>query len=300
MTSKNVIMSYNAKTNGDEKMICFKPKNENINLELNLDIKLYYCGTGDCENDFSWGPGIKDHYKLHYVHSGRGILKAGDTTYYLSKGEGFLICPNVLVSYKPISEEPWNYSWVAFNGVNAETYLNRANLSANNPILKCTEEDHINNCFQAIFHSTKCEKSMDLKSLSSFYNLLSILIEETNIVTTDKHSNNHQETYIKQAIEFIDTNYSRKIRIEEIASYVGINRKYLSQLFSQILNISPQNYLINFRLQKACDLLTSSSLSINEISNSVGYNDPFLFSKIFKKFKGMSPKVYRVNILNNP
>jgi hypothetical protein len=45
-------------------MLCFKPENDNINLELNLDIKLYYCGTGDCENNFSRGPGIKDHYKL--------------------------------------------------------------------------------------------------------------------------------------------------------------------------------------------------------------------------------------------
>ncbi|MGK0465286.1 MAG: AraC-like DNA-binding protein [Clostridium sp.] len=278
-------------------MICFKPKNEHINPELNLDIKLYYCGNGDCENDFSWGPGIKAHYKLHYIHSGYGTFKSGDTTYHLSKGEGFLVCPNVLVSYTPCLEDPWNYSWVAFNGVNAETYLNRVKLNSSSPVFKCTQEDHVNNCFQAIFDSTKCEKSMDLKSISNFYNLLSILIEDTIVLSTDKNSIKYKETYIKQAIEFIDTNYSRKISVQEIAGYVGINRKYLSQLFSDILNIPPQNYLINFRLQKACDLLTSSTLSINEISNSIGYNDPFLFSKIFKKHKGISPKCYRDNIL---
>lgn len=274
-------------------MICFKPKNENINLELNLDIKLYYCGTGDCENNFSWGPGIKDHYKLHYVHSGHGIFKAGETTYHMSAGEGFLICPNVIVSYKPDPNTSWNYSWVAFNGVNAETYLNSANLNQSTPVFKCSQEDRINNCFQAIFHSTKCEKSMNLKSLSAFYDLLSTLIEETSVNSLSNNSNNHQETYVQHAIEFIDTNYSRKISIVEIAAYVGINRKYLCQLFSNILNVSPQNYLINFRLQKACDLLTSSNLSINEISNSIGYIDQFLFSKVFKKYKGMSPKNYR-------
>jgi len=276
-------------------MICFKPKNCNINSELNLDIKLYYCGTGDCENNFSWGPGIKDHYKLHYVHSGQGIFKAGDTTFHLSKGEFFLICPNVLVSYKSTSEELWNYSWVAFNGVNVETYLNRANLNINKPIIKCINENRINDCFQAIFRSTECEKSMDLKSLGSFYDLLSTIIEESSLNNQDINSTNHKETYIKQAIEFIDTNYSRKISIEEISNYVGINRKYLYQIFVDILNVSPQNYLINFRLQKACDLLTSSNLSISEISNSIGYNDPFLFSKMFKKYKGMSPKNYSVS-----
>lgn len=274
-------------------MICFKPKNDNVNLDLNLDIKLYYCGTGDCENNFSWGPGIKDHYKLHYVHDGQGIFKAGEATFHLSKGEGFLICPNVLVSYKPDPETSWNYSWVAFNGVNAEAYLNRANLNVNNPVFKYSDLDRISSCFQAIFHSIECEKSMDLKSLSSFYALLSTIIEGSNLSNHNKISTKHREIYIKQALEFIDTNYSRKISIEEVASYVGINRKYLCQIFLDILNVSPQNYLINFRLQKACDLLTHTDLSIYEISNSIGYMDPYLFSKVFKKFKGMSPKTYR-------
>ena len=58
---------------------------------------------------------------------------------------------------------------------------------------------------------------MDLKSLSNFYELLSILVEETSVITISNNSTKHQETYIKQAIEFIDTNYSRKISIEEIA-----------------------------------------------------------------------------------
>lgn len=275
-------------------MLCFKPKNENINLDLNLDIKLYYCGTGDCENNFSWGPGIKDHYKLHYVHSGKGIFKAGDTTYHLSKGDGFLVCPDVIVSYRPAPGEQWNYSWVAFNGLNAENYLKRANLTAASPIFKCSDEDRINNCFNEIFESTTSEKSMDLRSLSAFYNLLSIIIDEA-AEYRDKGPGKPKEAYIKQAIEFIDTNYSRKISVEEIAEYIGINRKYLCQIFSDIINVSPQNYLINFRLQKACDLLAGSNLAINEISNSVGYGDPYLFSKVFKKYKGVSPKLFRTS-----
>ncbi|MDP4146846.1 MAG: AraC family transcriptional regulator [Bacillota bacterium] len=274
-------------------MICFKPKNDNMNLELNVDIKLYYCGTGDCENNFSWGPGIKDHYKLHYVHKGKGIFKMGDVTYEVFEGEGFLICPNVLVSYKSASEEPWDYSWVAFNGVNAEAYLNRANLNLNKPIFKC-DNNHINDCFHAIFNSIGCEKSMDLKALSSFYDLLSTIIEQSSSDNSSSGTK-HKDVYIKQAIEFINTNYSRKISVDEMANYVGINRKYLYKIFLDILNVSPQNYLINFRLKKACYLLTNSDLSIVEISNSVGYADPFLFSKVFKKYRGISPKNYRIN-----
>lgn len=274
-------------------MICFKPKNENINLELNLDIKLYYFGTGDCEHNFSWGPGIKDHYKLHYIHSGSGTFKAGDKVYHLSQGEGFLICPDVLVSYEPDKDNPWDYSWVAFSGINAEAYLNRANLNINNPIYKCENEQSMNHCFHTIFESINSDRCMDFKSLSAFYSLLSILVEDSIYSQITTRPRTTQDNYIQQAIEFIDTNYSRKITVEEIASYVGVNRKYLSKLFSDSLNESPQNFLINFRLKKACNLLVNTSLSVNEISNSIGYSDPFLFSKVFKKFKGMSPKFYR-------
>jgi transcriptional regulator GlxA family with amidase domain len=68
-----------------------------------------------------------------------------------------------------------------------------------------------------------------------------------------------------------------------------------SRTITNCLNVSPQNYLINFRLKKACDLLSGTNLSINELSNSVGYGDPFLFSKVFKKYKGISPRAYRTS-----
>lgn len=274
-------------------MICFKPKNDSIHLELNLDIKLYYCGTGDCENNFSWGPGIKDHYKLHYIHSGSGVFRCGASTYHLSAGDGFLVCPNVVVSYEPNPKDPWNYSWVAFNGLNAENYLTRAQLSSITPTFKISQHELMNKLYNDIFNSINYDKSMDLRSLSAFYNLISTIIEETTPNKSENISVKTQEIYIKKAIEFIDTNYSRKITIEEIADYVGINRKYLSKLFSETLNMSPQNYLVNYRLQKACDLLTGTNLTITEISNSIGYSDPFLFSKVFKKYRGQSPKAYR-------
>lgn len=280
-------------------MICFKPKNENINLESNLDIKLYYFGTGDCEHNFSWGPGIKDHYKLHYIHKGSGTFKIDNRTYHLNQGEGFLICPNVLVSYEPNVDDPWDYSWVAFNGINAEAYLNRANLNLNTPTYKCENESAMNQCFNTIFQSINSDRCMDFKSLSAFYSLLSLLVESSKTSEVAIKPQSPQDLYIKQAIEFIDTNYSRKITIEEIASYVGVNRKYLSKLFSDSLNESPQNFLINFRLSKACDLLVNTNLSVNEISNSIGYSDAFLFSKVFKKFKGVSPKFYRESFLHS-
>lgn len=61
----------------------------------------------------------------------------------------------------------------------------------------------------------------------------------------------------------------------------------------------PQQYLLNYRVAKACELLTETLCTIGEISRSVGYQDPLLFSRMFKKVKGCSPKEYRIRHLEN-
>ncbi|MDF2613127.1 MAG: AraC family transcriptional regulator [Clostridia bacterium] len=274
-------------------MICFKPKSEKSCLDVNLDIKLYSCGTGDCECNFSWGPGIRDHYSLYYVHNGKGRVIMNGITYEVTQGEGFLVSPNTVISYGPDTENPWDYYWVSFNGLHAETYLNRLNLNVKQPLFKCNNQQVFTQCFKGIFESIHYESSMDLHALSGFYLLLANIAEYTDGAVTYDEMPSQQEHYIRQAIEFIETNYSRKITIEEIASYVGINRKYLTKLFNLLLNESPQNYLVQFRLSKASELLHHSSLTISEIAHSIGYTDALVFSKVFKKFKNLSPKAYR-------
>ncbi|WP_309245234.1 helix-turn-helix domain-containing protein [Clostridium estertheticum] len=68
-------------------------------------------------------------------------------------------------------------------------------------------------------------------------------------------------------------------------------------MFSELLGIPPQEYLIKYRVNKACKLLSNKDLTISEISRSVGYDDPLGFSKIFKQIKGVSPKSYRQALL---
>ena len=107
----------------------------------------------------------------------------------------------------------------------------------------------------------------------------------------DVHS--MKEFYVQKAMDFIERNYSYSISIAEIARHIGIDRKYLSALFRDVVHFSPQYYLMNYRMTKACVLLENEGLSVKEIAQSVGYDDPFLFSKMFKKLRGMPPKSYR-------
>ncbi len=63
------------------------------------------------------------------------------------------------------------------------------------------------------------------------------------------------------------------------------------------IGISPQEYLLSLKMEKACNLLTNLQLSIGDVSRQVGYEDQLTFSKIFKKSKGVSPKLYRELLL---
>jgi len=88
-------------------------------------------------------------------------------------------------------------------------------------------------------------------------------------------------------------NYSRDISVMELARHIGLDRSYLCSLFKEYLKVSPREYLIKYRMDKACELMKNPSLSISDVARSVGYSDPLGFSKMFKKVKGCSPKAYR-------
>ena len=149
-----------------------------LNLINNLDLKLYYYGTQECSPNHSWGPAIKEHFKIHYIHKGKGIFRLGNETYHLEEGQGFLICPNVIAYYKADDKEPWSYSWCAFDGINAEAYLKRANLTNSNPIFEYNKDDKVHKCFEEMIQSTNSEKSSDLRLQSLLYLFLATIIDE--------------------------------------------------------------------------------------------------------------------------
>lgn len=270
-------------------MICFKPKSD----YTKLDFMLYHCGTGECEKNSSWGPGVRDYYSLYYVYEGKGYLIIDGQEYEIKEGTCFLVPPHSLVSYRPNPSNPWGYYFVSFNGLHVDSYLGRINLSPCSPISKCDRHEAIERCFELILTAGQFKHSMDLQALSGFYALLATLAEYSHSHQTKIQTMSKQSDYIRQAIEFIETNYARHITVEEISNYVGINRKYLTKLFNELMADSPKNYLIHFRIHKACNLLRKTNLTIQEISHSVGYTDALVFSKIFKKVIGTCPREYR-------
>jgi len=91
----------------------------------------------------------------------------------------------------------------------------------------------------------------------------------------------------------MNARYADRIGLDDIAEYVGLDAKYVCRLFRQRLSMSPYRYLTDVRMRKACRLLRSQLHGIAEVARSVGYQDPLLFSRMFKRTIGLSPTAYR-------
>jgi AraC-like DNA-binding protein len=264
-----------------------------MNSEV-LDLTVYQCGMEKCNPLHSYGPAVRDHFLIHFILEGSGTFYANGKSYKLNKNQGFLIFPDIITYYEADSDSPWSYTWVGFKGIKAESYLKLAGLDKENPIFEYTKDDLIKTCFEHMLKAIPLQYGRDLRLQGLLNIFLSELIE--NAANHTVEGTNQKDIYLKKTFQYIEANYSRNISISQIAQNINLHKNYFSNFFKNNIGITAQEYVINYRINKACELMKNPLLSISDIARSVGYTDPLGFSKIFKRIKGKSPKNYREGI----
>jgi AraC-like DNA-binding protein len=101
------------------------------------------------------------------------------------------------------------------------------------------------------------------------------------------------DQYIRKALEFIERNYSRNVSISDIAEHVGLSSGYLSRHFKAEIGKSPLEFLTEYRIGKGKELMKDHRLTMQEISERIGYVDVNSFIRYFKKYEGITPGKYR-------
>ncbi|MDQ1912690.1 AraC family transcriptional regulator [Paenibacillus sp. GD4] len=256
------------------------------------DVHLLYWGREDCAPGHAVGPMVRDMYKIHFIHSGTGIVQVGDHTYSLGPGQAFLIYPDVLTYYEADRQTPWVYSWLAFRGEQVESILARTRLSPEQPVFPM-DVKVMPTMFEQLTLASTQGPGTDLQIKALMYHFFAVLTEVYLHTVPADLSWRKQDAYIMQCIEYLHAHYSEPISIHQLAAYLKLDRKYLSALFKQSVGMPPQQYLLHYRMDKACELLGKGNYSIGEVARSVGYPDSLLFSRMFKKIKGVAPKHYR-------
>lgn len=256
-----------------------------------LSLSVYNVGYQKCDSLYQWGPGIRDHFLIHYIISGQGFYETGDKTYALKAGDAFLVYPNQIVTYYADQNDPWEYAWVGFNGSDALSIINATDFSKDVPIIKQTAYgDEIRHYLLHIYESRGNEFEHAVEMTGRLYTVLALFMKGATIPVRQTS----YASYVQKGIEYVSANYSYPITVEDIASYVGLSRSHLFRSFEKVIGKSPKEYLTEFRIRQACNLLEHSDLSVTAIANSVGFENNLYFSKAFHKAKGMSPKNYRL------
>lgn len=258
--------------------------------ECNLDLRFCACGYESCIPDNVVGPNVPDYYTLHFIIDGCGCYQSPTKNYYLKAGEGFILYPHQISYYTPNTHNPWTYYWISFKSNKAHTLLEGIS-TPSKPIFYHHEASmHL---AKTIYQYSKASIPLALKDyqfLSYLYALFYQLKLPNRGTTLPKTP---QQCYLDYALSYISQFYQKQLTIQEIAEYVHIDRTYLYKLFKDSFGISPKAYLIQYRINKACYLLEHTEIPIKEVAKAVGYDDYSLFSRIFRKQKGVSPQYYR-------
>lgn len=260
-----------------------------------MELVLLFYGWEACDPAHYWGPGVRDSYIVHYVHEGYGTVYMGDREYPLGEGQGFLILPDTVIHYEADAEEPWTYSWFGFRGVQAKAFMQRAQLSEEHPVFTAHDKNMMAALYEEMLQAgTSSVAGGDVLHQSLLYRLMAALIASSPIKEEENPLLSTKETYIRQAVQFMENRYSQRTSILDIAHAVGLDRTYLSGLFKERYGKSLQAFFLEYRMNRAAELLRNPMLSVSEVAHSVGYTDPLLFSKMFKRVTGVSPKGSRV------
>lgn len=255
------------------------------------ELSCYHYGKQACPPLNSYGPAKRNYYLIHFITAGKGKYTVGGKTFYLGKNEGFLIRPNEETFYQADEKEPWEYYFVAFHGTEAERIVDEIDW-IDGYIIRPTNYQSVRKVMRTMHSIKKQDLWGEYMVIGNIYILLANLIQESKR-SKGAASKYEKEDSLNKAIDYIKNNYDKGIRIPDIANEVNMHRVSLYRLFKERLNISVEEYIQNYRMDKAVFTLLNSDLSITEIAARVGMSDYPHFCRQFKKYYGFTPSEYR-------
>jgi AraC-like DNA-binding protein len=240
------------------------------------------CGMESCAPGHSYGPAKREYYLIHYVAVGNGVLYNERGIHPVRQGQLFVIRPGEVTTYVADVHTPWRYIWVGF-----ETSLDFQD------ILSTDVQDGLG-CGELFEKMLSCGTKPEFEYFicGKVYELLFTLRQTAEPLADSQR-------YVRLAQDFICANYMREITVEGMARNLGLSRSYFSRLFKAYTGKSPQAYLVDFRLERAAELLLRK-LPCAQAAAQTGYTDPVQFSRMFHRRYGIAPSRYQSSNKREP
>ena len=233
---------------------------------------------------------------LFYCVQGKG--------YYTLDGHTFTLNPNQYVivpaTDKPLvywsdTEDPWSIYWVHFTS-DALQAFNRAYhivpeqgpqyIPHNEKGIRIWEE-----MYENLSRGYSPENLMNTNLC--LYHLIATFVFSQQ---QNQNSSSPEKSIIRETLDYMKNNLDKTIRIEDFADLNKYSVSHFSKLFRLTTGMSPIEYFIHLKMQKACQLLYTEDSRVKQIAALLGYDDPYYFSRLFKKYMNTSPETYRKSV----
>jgi AraC-like DNA-binding protein len=211
--------------------------------------------------------------------------------------DAVIIPPGIAHIYGADSHTPWSIRWTHFDGGNLTDFVKLLGTTKADPILRLPPGVLARLCLDELY--LVLEGGCTLPNLlASSARLRTILIDLARLrVPTNQRTGSTHEV-LRQNIEWMLAHRHQKISLPELAAQARLSVPHYSASFKRHAGRSPTSYFQRLKIQHAAQLLSLTDLSIAKIAESVGIEDPFYFSRLFKKVMGQSPRHFRTHRKN--
>jgi AraC-like DNA-binding protein len=230
-----------------------------------------------------------DTYALIYTCGGAGYVEYDGNVYHLRTGDGILIDCKKTHLYKA-DEHVWEHCVLHFNGLRVAHIYELFNEN-NDASFHETQNSDFHNALKTLIYT--------YSSLLPYWELQISSQLESLLVKIMTNTERYQETVntlpetLKYLVRYMESNFEKPLTIEYLAEFSGFSKFYLSRLFKKHLNTTPNEYLIQLRINEAKRILKASNLPSNKICKMVGIEDENYFYRLFRKKVGVTPNQYR-------
>lgn len=236
-------------------------------------------------------------YILIYCTQGEGWYVINNTKHIVTENSFFFIPKEQTHQYGSSEDHPWSIYWAHFKGYKAQFISKKTqgivtlNIEKNSRI-----EDRIAQFDELL---NVLESSIDDCSTNyvnmSFHHLISSFLYVQAYHEAKFSRNKAANTFfISKATHYMYENIEKKLTLRNIADYLGYSETHIYRLFLKETKYTPINYFNQLKIERSCQFLRNTNMKINQIAFKMGFDDPYYFSRLFKKNVGLSPKVYRL------
>lgn len=231
-----------------------------------------------------------DNYLLIYCVDGQGSIDLGDYQYPVSSGDLIVIQKDIAHRYASNNNNPWTIYWLHFDGHLADDFCQHLAM-ARSPIIQLGVQPRLIRHFENLFQLRTSSLSLDafIHGCQELRMLLCFIAMKRR----EQPLNSEKNIDLDSLRTFMMNRLSEQLTLDDLAQECRLSKYHFSKRFKALTGHAPIQYFIHLKVERACQTLDSSQLSLKQIAQDLGYEDVYYFSRLFKKVIGLSPEQYR-------